>query len=130
MTKDRVRQPPVKALIIGIGIFTITTGGPSALADGSCDKAYRDLKQFEEQHQVDSASAIEALRKGDHCSETVLNFEEQVDANSRSIARLAKIFVAACHDDPSKAGDLAYYGLEGVLNPPPTKLRERCKSGK
>jgi hypothetical protein len=121
---------PVKALYIAIGIWFTVIGGRAALADGSCEQAYRDLKLFEDQHQLDSAAAIDALRKGDHCSELVLNFEEKVDANSRSIARLARSFVTACRDDPSKAADLAYYGLDGVLNPPPSTLRERCKSGK
>jgi len=120
----------VKVFNITIGLVIIALQATPALADGPCETAYRDLKQFEGQHQIESAAAIDALRKGDHCSELVLDFEDQVDANSRSIAKLAKTFVAACRDDPDKAGDLAYYGLDGVLNPPPSTLRERCKPRK
>jgi hypothetical protein len=104
--------------------------GRLARADEACEEAYRNLKRYEEKHQVDSEAALDALRKGQHCSDLVLNFEDQVDASSRVVASLARIFVSSCHDDPSKAGDLAYYGLDGVLNPPPTTLRQRCKSGK
>lgn len=101
-----------------------------ARANEGCDSAYRGLKQYEEQHQVNSEAALEALRKGGHCSELVLKFEDQVDVNSRSIAVLARTFVIACHDDPSKADELAYYGLDAVLNPRPSTLRRRCESGK
>jgi hypothetical protein len=70
------------------------------------------------------------LRNGDHCSDLVLNFEDQVDANAKIVARCAKDFDAACSNDPTKAEDLAFYGLDAVLNPPASTLRTKCKTNK
>jgi hypothetical protein len=99
----------------------------SACADEACDRAYHELKRFEAEHIVNSEAAMSALKKGDHCSDLVLNFEDQVDANAKVVAGYAKNFVAACSGDPSKADDLAFYSLDAVLHPPPSTLRAKCR---
>ena len=96
----------------------------------TCEKAYQSLKQFEEEHPVDSEAAMAELRKGDHCSPIVLTFEDQVDANAQAVASYAKAFVEACRNDANKSDDLAFYSLDAVLHPPQSVLRLRCKSGK
>ncbi len=106
----------------------LAAGCSYAHAQDSCDKAFQDLKHLEEQHPVDSVEAMVDLRKGNHCSDVVLNFEDQVDANAQAEASYAKTFVAACANDTSKAGELAYYNLDAVLNPHPSTLRQRCKA--
>ena len=103
---------------------------PYARADVRCEQAYQDMKRFETEHPVDSEEAMVALRKGEHCSELVLDFEDRVDANAQALAVYAKAFVAACRDEPTKAGDVAFYGLDAVLNPHRSTLRERCNSKK
>lgn len=99
-----------------------------AQAGDECERAYQKLKGFEQHHRVNSAQALAALQKGDHCSDLVLTFEEQVDANAQAIALFAKAFVGACKNDTSKADDLAFYSLDAVLHPRPSTLRERCES--
>lgn len=101
-----------------------------ARADEICDQAYQNLKRFEEEHPINSEAAMSALRDGDHCSALVLNFEDRVDANAKVIAHYAKDFVNACSNDPTKAGDVAFYGLDAVLNPPASTLRQKCRTNK
>ncbi len=108
----------------------ITSCVSAARADKTCDQAYQSLKRFEVEHPVSSDAAMSALRKGDHCSDLVLNFEDQEDANAKVVAHYAKDFVSACSNDPSKAEDVAFYGLDAVLNPPASTLRQKCKANK
>jgi hypothetical protein len=118
----------VMRMVLCLGIF-LAFGGTYARASETCEMAYQSLKQFEDEHPVDSEAAMAALRKGDHCSDVVLNFEDQVDANAQAIASYAKAFVEACRNDARKSDDLAFYSLDAVLHPPRSVLRQRCKSG-
>lgn len=119
-------QGPVVIVIICAVAIVFSFCEPT-WADEACEQSYQNLKRFEEQHPISSGAAMAALQKGNHCSELVLTFEDQVDANARAISLFAKAFVAACGNDPSKADELAFYGLDGVLNPRPSTLRQRCK---
>ncbi len=125
-------RPSWEIFAVGTGLFALVIGAccTPSLADERCDHAYQNLKKFEAQHPIDSDAALAALRKGDHCSKLVLEFEDQVDANAKIVAEYARDFVAACTGDPTKGEDLAFYSLDAVLHPPPSTLRARCNLSK